>query len=146
MKRNVLMGCMAITLLFTNVSHADFTFHSNDPNACDYVAGHWSGSGKASNWFIGDCLYHGKGTIGALDSSGHFTVNVTSDKDSGSLFCPKHTNKKFTATCTNGVVTFMTEYGNLAGNFTRDTGDVNGTLSIGRGMSTTVSIQFARVG
>ncbi|MDP1604240.1 MAG: hypothetical protein Q8M03_13355 [Legionella sp.] len=146
MKRNLLMGCAALTVFFVNMAHADFVLRSSDPAVCDYISGHWSGTGKASNWFIGDCFYHGKGTIGTVDQAGHFTVHLESDKDSGSIFCPRHTKKKFTGTCVNGAVTFMTEYGNLTGDFTRNTGDVNGTLSIGRGLSATVAIQFGREG
>lgn len=145
MKRTLLMGFTAATLSFANMSHADATFHSNIPNACEYISGHWAGTGKASNWVIGECIYHGSGTVSTVDNTGHFKVEVTSDKDSGSLLCPAHTTKQLKGMCINGVVTIMTEYGNLAGYFSQNTGDAKGTLSVAPGMSADVEIQFQRV-
>lgn len=146
MKRNVLMGIMAVTMSFMNMSHADFTFHSNDPNACEYVAGHWSGTGKAHNWLLGDCVYYGLGTASILDNAGNFIMEVTADKDSGSFLCPNHSSKRLSGVCVNGVVTVMTQYGNLAGNFLSNSGEASGTLSVASGMSADVMIQFLRVG
>ncbi len=141
----LLIGFAAATLSFASMSHADATLYSGVANACEYISGHWAGTGKASNWVIGECIYHGAGTISTLDTTGHFRIEVTSDKDSGSILCPNHTSKQLTGICINGVVTIMTEYGNLAGNFSQNAGNANGTLSVAPGMNADVEIQFQRV-
>ncbi|WED44581.1 hypothetical protein [Legionella cardiaca] len=145
MKGNLLIGFMA-AMSFANMSHADFTFHSNVANVCKYLAGHWSGKGKASSWLIGDCLYHGAGVISEVDNDGHFTVEVKADKDSGSFFCPKHSTKQLTGICTNGVATIMTEYGNLQGNFSQNAGSAKGTLTVAPGINAEITIEFQRLG
>ncbi|MCL9684349.1 hypothetical protein [Legionella maioricensis] len=145
MKKILLMGLTAATLSFTPVSQADITVHSNTPDACEYIAGHWAGTGKASNWVIGECIYHGAGTVSTVDNTGSFKIEVTSNKDSGSLLCPAHAKKRLTGTCINGVVTIKTEYGDLAGHFSQNSGDAKGTLSVARGISADVVIQFQRV-
>lgn len=144
MKRNVLIGFLA-TLTFTNLAYADFTWHSTEPNSCEHVSGHWAGVGKASNWFIGDCVYHGAGIVSLLDSSGNFTVEVTAHKDSGSILCPAETKRTLSGVCVNGVTTIMTEYGNMTGSFSQNAGDAKGTLSVAPGINAEVSLQFQRV-
>ncbi|KTD25393.1 Uncharacterised protein [Legionella lansingensis] len=146
MKQNLIIGFIAAAMSFANMSHADFIFHSSASNACEDVSGYWTGKGKASNWLIGDCVYHGSGTVSALDSTGHFTVEVTADKDSGSFVCPKHTTEQLTGVCVNGVATIMTQYGDLTGNFTKNTGDAKGTLSASPGVDVYVTIKFIRAG
>ncbi|CEK10401.1 hypothetical protein [Legionella hackeliae] len=144
MKRR-LLGFIAAGL-FASVSHADFIFHSNSSSVCADVPGHWTGRGKANNWLIGECKYHGSGIISALDGAGHFKIEVSADKDSGTSLCPKHAYEELTGSCTNGVVTIKTQYGSLAGNFSRNAGDAKGTLSVGPGMSADVVVRFERAG
>lgn len=131
-------------MLFTEMSHADFTFHSSAPNACEDITGNWNGKGTGSNWLIGSCVYHGIGTISALDSTGHFTLALDIEKDSGSFLCPNHATSQLSGTCINGVVTINTGYGNLTGNFSNNAGNANGTLSA-LGMSIDVTAQFLRI-
>ncbi|ASQ46165.1 hypothetical protein [Legionella clemsonensis] len=146
MKRYLLTGLMLTAFSFTSVSYADFIFQSAHSTACEDIPGKWTGHGKATNWLTGECQYHGAGILSSLDSSGHFKVEVTADKDSGSVLCPKHAHEELMGACMNGVVTIMTEYGNLAGHFSRNQGNAQGTLSVGPGMSAEVFVVFERVG
>ena len=146
MKYYLSIGTMAAALLFSNASLADYTFHSSDANVCEHTTGQWVGTGKATNWFIGECVYHGSGKINPPDNAGKFTLNVMADKDSGSILCPSHTKKQLTGMCANGIVTIMTEYGNMLGNFSENAGDAKGTLSVSPGMNAEVTIQFQRMG
>lgn len=146
MKRILFIGLTTALISFANTSQANFSFHSSVPNACEYVAGQWTGSGKATNWFIGECIYHGSGSSSTLDPAGNFTIQVSADKDSGSILCPSHAEKQLSGVCQNGAVTIMTEYGNMTGGFTKNTGEAKGTLSVGPGMNAEVTLQFQRVG
>lgn len=146
MKRILFMGLTVTTLLFSNLSQAAFTFHSSMPNACQDIAGQWSGKGKATNWLIGDCVYHGSGSTSTINATGNFTVKVSVDKDSGNFLCPKHVTQQLTGVCTNGNVTIKTEYGNLKGSFSQTGGNAKGTLSVAPGMDADVTMQFQRVG
>lgn len=144
MKQNLFKGLIVATLCLANASHADFTFYAGGDNRCEHLPGHWSGSGKASNWVIGECIYHGFGTISPLDSSGHFTVDVHSDKDSGNFMCPEHSQKQFTGTCINGVAVIHTDYGNVTGDFLANSGTAKGNLAVAPGIRVEVSMQFSR--
>jgi hypothetical protein len=146
MKRNALMGIMVATIAFANVSYADFTFHTNHSNACESLPGQWAGSGKASSWWIGECVYHGAGLISTLDRAGNFSLEVSADKDSGSFLCPNHATQQLAGICVNGVVTVKTDYGNLTGNFSNNAGTANGTLTVSPGINAEVTLSFARVG
>ncbi len=143
-KQNILKGCVVATLFLTQISYADFTFHASTPNACEHLAGRWSGTGTASNWAIGECAYHGSGLISPLDNDGNFTVDVVSDKDSGSFLCPSHNEKHLTGTCVNGVTIIHTEYGDISGNFSQNSGNAQGTLSVTPGLKVDVFMQFGR--
>jgi len=144
MKRILLVGFSAALFSFTHVSYANYNFHSGQPNACEYIAGQWSGSGKATNWML-ECTYHGSGFSSSLDAAGNFTIDVVADKDSGSFLCPSHAEKHLMGNCQNGDVTIITEYGNMIGSFTKNTGEAKGTLSVAPGMSADVTLQFQRV-
>lgn len=143
-KQNLLKGCVIATLFLAQISYADFTFYSSAPNACELLTGHWSGTGTASNWVIGACAYHGAGVISSLDSAGNFTVEVVSDKDSGSFICPAHSEKHLTGTCVNGLTIIHTEYGDVAGDFAQNSGKAKGTLSVAPGLTVDVVMQFDR--
>jgi hypothetical protein len=143
MKRTIIAFTAAL-LSFPGLSQASFIFNLADPNSCDTISGHWSGTGKASNWLLGDCVYHGSGDVSTLDSTGHFSVAVNADKDSGSPFCPDHAGQTLNAMCSNGVVTIKTEFGSLSGTFTNNTGTAKGTLSVSPGLDADVSIKFTR--
>ncbi|KTD45276.1 hypothetical protein Lqui_2747 [Legionella quinlivanii] len=145
MKHYILTGFIAAAFSFSNMAHANFSLYSTNSDACQQVAGQWAGSGKATNWFIGECKYHGSGTITSADGGQHFSIEVVADKDSGSFFCPKHTVNQFTGTCVNGIATFNTEYGSIDGSFSENSGDAQGTLTVGPGMTAEVSLQFHRV-
>ena len=144
MKRSLLMGFLAATMSFTSLSYADFTFHSSSQNACEAISGPWSGSGKAYNWFIGECKYHGSGVASALDETGRFTVEVNATKDSGNFLCPAQATEKLIGICADGNAVIITQYGNLTGSFSQNAGNAGGTLSVSPGMNAEVSIQFFR--
>ncbi|KTD73705.1 hypothetical protein [Legionella tucsonensis] len=143
MKQKLLIGFTVAALSFATISHADFTFYSS-ANSCEDVPGNWAGSGKASNWLI-ECVYNGSGTVSALDSAGNFKIEVSADKRSGSILCPDHHTTKLEGVCVNGTVTIKTEYGNLNGIFTKNSGSAKGALNISPGVDVDVAIQFKRV-
>ncbi|KTD67241.1 MULTISPECIES: hypothetical protein [Legionella] len=145
MKQKLLIGFTAVALSLAHMAHADFTFYSG-ANNCDEIPGNWAGSGKATNWLIGECAYNGSGTLGELDTNGSFDIEVSADKSSGSFVCPDHNTTKLKGVCVNGKVTIKTEYGNLSGIFSKTSGSAKGTLSVSPGMDVDVSIQFKRVG
>lgn len=144
MKQKVLMGVMVATMFLANTSHANFTFYSSNSNGCEQVSGRWSGTGKASNWLIGDCVYQGLGTISTVDAAGKLVLDVDVNKRSGSVLCPGHASQKLTGTCVNGTVTLNTGYGNLSGNFSQNQGSARGKLSF-LGLSADISVQFQRI-
>lgn len=146
MKQLLLIGFTASIMSLTTLSHAHFSFHSADTNACENISGEWIGMGRASNWFIGECVYHGAGTASALDAAGNFSITVIADKDSGSIFCPAHTTKLLSGNCVNGDVEFMTEYGAIKGNFADNVGQANGTLTVSPGIYVEVGLGFNRIG
>ncbi|KTC98365.1 hypothetical protein [Legionella erythra] len=131
-------------MLLANGSYANFTFYPNALNNCTSIAGNWAGKGMASSWLTGECHYHGAGTVSAVDSNGHFNIELAVDKDSGSFLCPNHTTKQLAGVCRDGVVTIQTEYGNLNGHFSENTGNASGKLTVSPGMSADVSVQFYR--
>lgn len=145
MKQKLLIGFTAAVaaLFFINMAHADFTFYS-EMNKCEDVPGNWAGSGKASNWLI-ECSYNGAGTVSALDDAGNFAIEVDADKRSGSFMCPDHHSTRLKGTCVNGRVTIKTEYGNLSGIFTKNSGSAKGSLNVSPGIDVDVAIQFKRV-
>ncbi|QMT59867.1 hypothetical protein [Legionella sp. PC997] len=144
MKQKLLIGFTAVALTFASISYADFTFYSGSNN-CEDIPGNWAGSGKASNWLIGECHYNGAGIVGAVDTTGHFAIEVNADKRSGSLICPEHHSTKLRGICVNGTVTIKTEYGNLNGIFSQNSGSAKGKLTVSPGMDVDVAIQFKRV-
>lgn len=143
MKRNIFIGLIGAVLINTG-TYADYSFRLANNNSCESISGSWSGKGKATNWLIGSCTYHGTGTVGPVDSTGHFTVHAEADKDHGTPLCPDHASEQLTAVCLNGVVTIKTDFGSLKGNFSSNNGSAKGTLSVSPGMEADVSIQFYR--
>lgn len=143
MKRNLVAGFMVVSMTFASLSYADYSFHLSE-NTCDQIAGTWEGTGRAYNWLIGTCIYHGTGQVSTVDSSGNFSVDASADKDSGSIVCPNHANETLYGTCVNGFVTIKTDYGDLTGTFTNTTGSASGTVTVSPGMSADVSVQFKR--
>lgn len=143
MKKKLLIGLTVVTLSFTSISYANFTFYSGSTN-CEDISGVWSGSGKASNWLIGECVYNGSGTVGSVDGAGNFKLEVSADKHSGNFMCPDHATKKLTGVCLNGVVKIKTEFGDLVGDFSQNTGNAKGKLSVSPGIDVDVSILFNR--
>lgn len=146
MKKLVLIGITAMTLSTINTAYAGFSFHLANADSCQTISGQWIGSGKASNWFIGDCIYHGTGTASTLDSQGHFTLSVVAQKDSGHFFCPEQSTKALSGVCANGEVVFNTEYGALKGSFANNVGQAHGTLTASPGIDVEVAIEFRHVG
>lgn len=145
MKRILLVGFTAITVSFVNTSFAAFTLRSNDSNICQQIEGQWLGTGILSNWFIGECSYQGVGNIKLIDNSGNFILSMNAEKVSGSRFCPQNAAEHFGGICANGIVTIMTEYGDLEGSFSEHSGSAKGSLSIGPGINAKVDIQFQHV-
>lgn len=145
MKARSLFGPMIAMLCYTNLSHADYIFHSNSANSCEHISGQWSGTGQAYNWFIGTCKYHGSGTVSTPDAGGKFTITVNAYKDSGSILCPSTSTKQLDAECINGTTTIHTEFGNLLGSFSQNEGNAEGTLSVAPGMEAKIDIAFQRV-
>lgn len=146
MKRFFLAGITAITVSFANTSFATFSLHSNDYDMCQHIEGQWLGSGTLSNWLIGECIYRGVGQIKIIDNSGHFILNMNVEKKSGSRFCTDSIAEQFSGNCTNGVVTIITDYGDLEGSFSEQSGSAQGTLSIAPGMSAKLNISFQHMG
>lgn len=127
-----------------NFAHADYVVYLSTPDACETISGDWKGTGNATNWLIGNCRYHGRGTVSKTDNAGNFTVRATADKESGSFLCPAHATEQLTGICVNGVAKIMTEYGNLSGNFSNNSGNVKGHLLVEAGMSIDVLAEFFR--
>ncbi|KTD10654.1 hypothetical protein Lgra_1620 [Legionella gratiana] len=144
MKGKSFIGLMVSALSLTTAAHADFTFYSST-NDCKNVSGNWKGAGTATHNRWIKCHYEGSGTISELDSAGNFTLEVEARKLSGSTFCPSYTKHALTGVCTNGQVTVKTEYGNLTGNFSTNSGSSNGTLTVLPGIDVDVEILFQRV-
>lgn len=142
MKGKLFIGFAILAFSLTKAAHADFTFYASS-NDCKNVSGDWKGSGTASHWLL-ECAYNGSGTISYIDNSGNFSLDVTADKQSGSILCPQHTEHKLKGVCVDGVVTVKTEYGNLTGVFSENTGSSNGTLNVSAGIDVAVAIQFQR--
>lgn len=143
MKRFHTYLAMMATLILATDAWADFTFISDDPEICNYLANEWEGKGKASNWLF-SCSYTGTGSISQMDETGHFTVALSAKKRSGGVICPDYVNQELRGTCQAGVVTFITDYGNLKGNFSQESGNAKGTLTYSPGASATVSVTFQR--
>jgi hypothetical protein len=145
MNINLFLGILAAILLVSGVSHADYSFHLSGSNAvCEDILGDWSAKGKATNWLLGSCTYHGTGTVSPVDSDGHFTAQVTAYKDYGTSLCPKHFSEQINATCVDAVVTVKTDFGRLKGTFSGTSGSASGTLSVSSGINANVSIKFFR--
>lgn len=143
MKSKVFLGVIG-ALVINTVSYADYSFRLADAESCNTITGTWTGTAKASSWFLGTCVYHGTGVVSSVDSSGHFTIQATADKDSGSILCPEHGAERVNAVCSNGLVTVQTEFGTLNGSFTSNAGSAEGTLSVSPGIEANVSAQFRR--
>lgn len=145
MKRMLLAGFTAITVSFANTSFAAITLQSSDHNTCQHIDGHWLGTGTLTNWIIGECIYHGIGTIKLSDNSGNFVLSMYVEKVSGGHFCSQTATEHFSGICTNDIVTITTKYGELEGSFSERSGSAKGTLSIAPGISAKVDIQFQHI-
>ncbi len=146
MKGSLLKVFAVATLSLANIAHADFIFHSNDPDVCKNIAGQWTLTGKASNWLFEECVYQGLGNVSLLNNEGKFLVDVSATKERGSFLCPNQTATQLTGVCVGGVATVTTDYGSLSGSFTNNTGEAKGALTVSPGVDVDVSIQFLRVG
>ncbi|CEG55814.1 hypothetical protein [Legionella fallonii] len=144
MKERLLLVLMTVMLCYTNLSHADYIFHSNNTNSCEHISGSWAGKGQAYNWILGSCKYHGSGTVSIPDKDGNFAITVSAYKDSGSSLCPNHSAKQLHGVCINGEVTIHTEFGNLLGTFSEHEGNAQGTLYVAPGIDAKIEIQFQR--
>lgn len=144
MKNKLMKGLVLATCMVVNLAHAQFNFQGSHANSCEDLQGNWTGNGKGHNWLVGDCHYHGSGTVSPLDSSGRFTAEVHASKDSGSPMCPNHASKHVVGYCTQGVIKVVTEYGTVKGNYADNAGNLKGTLTISPGMDADVSLKFVR--
>lgn len=142
-KRHLWISSLITILSLSQAAHADFFIHSNDANACTGIPGPWQGSGKISQFLIGECVYNGSGSISNLDSAGNFTLNLTANKVSGwSPLCPQQITPQLSGNCNNGNVIIRTDYGNLTGNFTSQKGQASGTLTVSPGIDVSISVQL----
>ena len=145
MKKGFVFG-VAITLLScATFSRAVIIIHSYNANACDDLAGEWTGTGKASNWAIGKCVYHGSGQLKNVDATGNFILDLSVDKESGSILCPAHTAAHMSGYCHDGKVTLITDYGHLTGDIANGSGQAKGTLKVSPGITAEVDIQIQKV-
>jgi hypothetical protein len=144
MQRNLRLSLMIAAMSFINAAHANFRLHAADAFSCDYITGHWAGTAKAYNWFVGDCLYHGNLTVSTVDNEGNFSMDITADKDVGSSMCPTHVGLQFKGACSQGAIAMRTDYGNLTGSFSKFAADVKGTITLAPGVNAEVSIQMQR--
>lgn len=142
MNNKILTGVAAVALLFASTSWADFSFRSDDSDACMHIAGKWTGTGTISSSVTGTCNYKGSSTSTSVDSNGKFTIAGTIEKQSGSFFCPPQVSKQLTGICTNGTVSIQTEFGNLTGTFSIESGEAVGKLTVMPGVVAEVSMKF----
>ncbi|TAL61202.1 MAG: hypothetical protein EPN84_08335 [Legionella sp.] len=138
--KKTLIAMMASTLL--TPCYANITLVSRMEGGCEQIPGRWVGTGKANNWLIGECVYHGEGQVSELDVNGRFTLQVSAEKDSGSFLCPQHNETQLNGLCVGNAVIFITNYGNLDGSYVDKVGSAKGTLTASAGMSVDVDIQF----
>jgi hypothetical protein len=143
-KKFLLIGTITTFLSFTHISYADIQLYSNDENVCSSIAGNWIGTGTVQNPLIGVCRYHGIGTISLVDEVGHFNLKLNTEKDSGSLLCPSHSESVFNGTCLNGAIKLSTPYGDLSGTLSGNTGIASGTLRVSPGINADVVVKFNR--
>lgn len=144
MTRIWLLGCVSAAALLTGSVYANYSFMLEDSSDCSTISGGWSGRGKAHNWLLGSCTYHGKGTVSSVDSNGRFFAQVEVDKDHGVGLCPQHVTERIDAQCVNGLVTVKTDFGSLRGTFTSNSGKASGVLSVAPGIEADVTIQLSR--
>lgn len=144
MKKMIWVAWTVKTVLFCPLSYANYTIELNNVDACHSIAGTWVGKGKATNWIIGTCKYHGEGMLGNIDNAGRFTITASAHKDYGNALCPQRVKQVLNAVCINGVMSVKTDYGSLRGVLNEMTGSANGTLSLSPGMDAKVSLQFSR--
>lgn len=140
---NSISKCLGLLLITLN-AHADYSFRLADTESCDKLTGNWSGKARVKNWAIGTCKYIGTGTVGPVDSSGHFTIYGKADKDYGVSLCPDHASQQLNGVCANGVVSIKTDYGKLKGTFSENSGNAKGTLAVSPGIEADVSVEFYR--
>lgn len=146
MKRILLAGFTIAALSIASMSHADFLFQSNTAIDCKDLAGQWSGSGKVKNPILNVCTYSGVGYFSAVDAKGNFSIDGMATKTSGSALCPKQAVQRMKGTCIAGKVVFVSDYGNLNGNFTQNAGTAAGTITVMPGVVADVALQFKKVG
>lgn len=134
---------LALILMTSSATQADFLIHSATNLSCPMLMGNWTGSGKVSNWAV-DCSYRGSATVHSMDQSGNFIFDITVDKTGGSFVCPNHSSKSLAGSCQDGRIVFKTNYGHLTGNVSGDAGYAEGTLTISPGISADVKINIQR--
>lgn len=145
MRNSLMIGTLMASLACSTLAYADIFMHHHAETCAD-LAGEWTGTGKVSNWLIGDCYYHGTGKVQGVDAAGKFTLDLEVNKDSGSSVCPNQTTQHLPGTCSNGTVTLNSGYGDLVGNISERAGSAKGTLRILPGVTADVTIQIKKVG
>ena len=139
-----LLGSISL-LLSSPILQANIVLQNHALNACEHISGYWEGSGKASHWMIGECLYHGSGLVSSVDHNGALSAELIVEKDSGSFLCPARVKKHLKGSCNNSNVSIITPYGDLIGIFSENQGHSHGKLKISSGINVNVSIHFSRL-
>ena len=146
MKKDLIVYALFTMLSCSSAAYADIIMQSYSQNTCADLSGKWAGTGKASNWSIGDCYYHGSGEVQNVNFTNHFTLTITVDKESGSFVCPNHVATQLRGECSNGKMTLKTSYGDLTGNVNEQSGTAEGDLRLSPGLPPAkVTIQLKKM-
>lgn len=144
MKKGLMIGTTVFALAFSTISSADIFLSTFSADSCENLAGKWQGTGKVTNWAIGECLYRGEGNVNHVDENGVFTLTLTVNKDSGSVLCPNHVTQVLPGMCRDGKISLKTDYGSLTGGISGNAGTAKGTISIATGISADVVVQLRK--
>lgn len=141
MKKLMVLGCFAAGFC-TSIAHADFTFFSTEFDACANTSTHWSGTGRGSNWLIGECVYEGDGVLQFDTEHTSFSIEISAHKKSGIALCPEVAHETINGICKNRKITMYTDFGNIEGHVNKIRGKANGTITVSPGITAEVSVQF----
>jgi hypothetical protein len=144
MKKAFVVSMTLAVMSFASLTNADIVMHAFGADSCKELAGKWMGTGKATNWIIGQCVYRGTGNIANIDAAGNFLLDIKTHKESGSLLCPQQVAAVLPGTCVNNTVKLITDYGHLNGSITGNMGTATGSLKILAGVTADVVIDLQR--
>lgn len=138
MKFKALALCVALNLGLISVAHADIIIYapyaSNGDN-CDIIAGKWTGSGKATEWGVINCVYNGSVTIEtSTPADGNINLKdltLKLDSSQSSFICPTTETLQLSGQCHNGKIIIQNDMAKLNGDLSEDAlhANVTGTVS-----------------